>query len=147
LQAAASELLPRGLSGKELSALEDAWLPLLEPFPWDERQADGLRLRGGVLFGLGARLLGAEGADAKAAGAIWSLADGAAHCSDPQTRQFLLKEAQLELPGIPKRMPGPVRPLTVLTALAVFDCVREGAGLGRLSAALRHRLFGTFPRA
>ena len=58
LQAVARELVPRGVSGGELSRLEDGWLPLLEPFPWGEAQADGLKLRGRLLFGIGARLLG-----------------------------------------------------------------------------------------
>ena len=38
LSAIARQLLSRGVSGKELSQLEDAWLPLLEPFPWGEPQ-------------------------------------------------------------------------------------------------------------
>ncbi len=58
LQAVATELLPRGISGQELSRLEDAWLPLLEPFPWGGAQAEALKLRGRILFGLGAQLLG-----------------------------------------------------------------------------------------
>lgn len=146
LREAARELPKRGASGEELSKLEDAWSPLLEPFPWGEEQANGLRLRGSVLFGLGARLLGGDPVNAEAAGAFWSLADGAAHCSDPQSRQYLLKEARHALAAIPGRMPRHIRPLTVLIALAAAECIRGSAGWGRLSAALRHRLFGSFPR-
>jgi hypothetical protein len=136
----------RGVTGKELSKLEDAWLPLLEPFPWGEDQTNGLRLRGRLLFGVGSRLLGTEPANAEAAGAFWSLADGAAHCTDPQSRQLLFKEARHALAQIPGRMPRQVRPLTVLTALSAAEDIRGSGGWGRLSAALQHRLFGSFPR-
>src|SRR5258708_11156207 len=57
LQAVAATLLSRGVSGQELSGLEDCWLPLLNPFPWDDEVAQGLRMRGAILFGIGARLL------------------------------------------------------------------------------------------
>jgi phytoene synthase len=140
----ARELLARGVTGAELSRLEDAWLPLLDAFPWDERQADGLKLRGRTLFGIGAKLLGGDGRDAEAAGALWSLVDGAAHCSDPDAREFLLAEARhAEVPG---KSPRALRPLTVLAALAGHNLGRGGAGAGRVAAALAHRLRGTFPR-
>jgi hypothetical protein len=38
-----------------------------------------------------------------------------------------------------------LRALTVLAALAAADIVREGSGLKRLSAAVKHRLVGGFP--
>jgi phytoene synthase len=147
LQAVASELLPRGVTGKELSQLEDAWLPALEPFPWGENQAAGLALRGRILFGIGAKLLGGEATAAEAAGAFWSLADGAAHCSDPGSRQSLLNDAQSALSAIPKSLPRQLRPMTVLSALVAADLGRDGSGFRRISAAVRHRLFGTLPRS
>src|SRR4051794_34282993 len=57
LRAISGQLLGRGIRGKDLARLEDAWLPLLEPFPWGEAQAEGLKLRGLILFGIGTRLL------------------------------------------------------------------------------------------
>jgi 15-cis-phytoene synthase len=147
LRAVGEQLLPRSISGEELSRLEDAWLPLLEPFPWDGSQADGLRLRGRILFGVGARLLGAEPSDAEAEGAFWSLVDGAHHCSDAASRDYLKTEARTALAALGKVRPRQLRPLTVLAALAAVDLVREGGGLTRLSAAMRHRLAGTFPRS
>ncbi|MFL6829194.1 MAG: squalene/phytoene synthase family protein [Sphingomicrobium sp.] len=146
LRAAAAELIPRGITGKALSELEDAWLPLLGPFPWGDDVAEGLKLRGRILFGIGARLLGAEPQQAEAAGSLWSLADAAQHCSDDQSREFLLDEARKSLGQSPRKLPRQVRPLTVVAALAAIDVVREGSGLTRLSAALRHRLLGTLPR-
>ena len=145
LSAIARQLLSRGVTGKELSQLEEAWLPLLEPFPWGERQADGLKRRGRILFGIGARLLGEEAKDAEMAGEVWALVDGADHCSDLQSRIFLHREAASALSQLPRKVPRALRPLTVLAALAAYD-VNPTGGLGRGGAALAHRLTGRFPR-
>jgi 15-cis-phytoene synthase len=147
LQAVAKELLPRCVSGHELAGLEDAWLPLLEPFPWGDAQAEGLVLRGSMLFGIGARLLGCGADEASRAGAFWSLADGAQHCSDAQSGELLVRRAGEMLAGSRERLPRKLRPLTVLAALAAADLVRESSGLARLSAALWHRLTGGLPRS
>jgi len=145
LSAIARQLLGRGISGKELSQLEDAWLPLLDPFPWDDPQADGLRLRGRILFGIGARLLEDVSPDAEAAGEVWSLADGADHCSDERSRIFLVGEATHAVFQLPRRVSPNLRSLTVLAAVAAHD-VWSVCTLGRGGAALAHRLKGTFPR-
>jgi phytoene synthase len=146
LSAIARQLLGRGIGGTELSILEDAWLPLLQPFPWGSEQAEGLDLRGRTLFGIGARLLGGEPEDTEAAGAVWSLADGAAHCSYPPSREFLLSEARGALVELPPQLPREIRPLTVLAALAAHDVLRGGR-LSRVGVALAHRLRGTVPRS
>ena len=145
LSAIARQLVKRGISGKQLSNLEDAWLPLLEPFPWDDRQAHGLRLRGSILFGIGARVLGGEPEEARPAGELWSLVDGANHCSDEQSRVFLVGEATHALFRLPRKVPRKLRPLTVLAAVAASDVWPAGR-FGRGGAALAHRLMGTFPR-
>jgi phytoene synthase len=143
LSAIARQLVERGISGKLLAQLEDGWLPLLEPFPWGDAQAEGFRLRGRILFGIGAQLLGGDRAEAEAAGAVWSLVDGALHCSDRDSRDFLLADARLALKEI-RSAPRRVRSLTVLAALAAKDLDAEG-GLGRVAAAFMHRLTGRFP--
>ena len=145
LSAIAGQLLSRGVTGKELVPLEEAWLPLLEAFPWGERQADGLKQRGRVLFGIGARLLGGEAKDVEIAGEVWSLVDGADHCSDEQSRIFLQREAASALSQLPRKVPRALRPLTVLAAVAAYDA-RPVGRFGRGGAALAHRLRGTFPR-
>jgi hypothetical protein len=147
LQAVVSELLPRGVTGKELSNLEDAWLPLLRPFPWDGTQTEALARRGRILFGIGARLLGATSADAEAAGCLWSLSDGAKHCSDVDARMLLRGEARKVLGEIARVNPRRLRPLTIIAALAAADLVREDSNFARLKAALLHQLTGRFPRA
>jgi len=143
LRAVASDLLPRGITGGELSRVEDAWLPLLQPVPWGTAQVDGLRLRGRVLFGIGARLLGASPTDAETAGELWSLNDGAAHCSDSNSRNMLMREA---VALAPSRAPASLRPLTILAALTAHDVRGRGGQMRRGLAALRHRYRGTFPR-
>jgi len=142
LRAVANELLNRQVGGEELSRLEDAWLPLLDPFPWGEAQVAAMKLRGRLLFGIGARLLGVRDEEGGRAGAFWSLVDGAHHCSDADSREALLQSARAELGQLTKRLPAALRPLTGLAALAAADLVREGSGLRRLSAAVRHRLSG-----
>lgn len=145
LQAVANELVPRGISGAELSRLEDAWLPLLEPFPWGDGQAEGFIERGRILFGVGARLLGEPSGAAEQAGALWSLVDGAQHCTDAQSRDALRQRATIVLATTQSPLPRRLRVLTVLAALAAADLVREGSGLARVTAAIRHRLWGSIP--
>jgi 15-cis-phytoene synthase len=144
LSAVNRQLLGRGITGKELSELEDAWLPLLEPFPWNEAQAEGLRLRGRILFAVGARLLSDDPQGGKEAGAFWSLVDGAFHCSDATSRDFLLIVAREALRDV-RPAPRIIRPLTILAALAAHD-LRSGGSLGRVGAALAHRMTGKIPR-
>jgi phytoene synthase len=153
LRAAQADLLPRGISGHELSKLEDAWLPLLEPFPWREDVAAGLEHRGRILFGIGARLLDGEPDDAEAAGALWSLVDGARHCSDIQSRMFLLEQARTAIRNLPTpRPPRFLRRLTSLGAMAAHDVMRNRPldlpyfDAGRGMAAILHMARGTLPR-
>jgi phytoene synthase len=142
LQAVASELLPRNVSGHELSRLEDAWVPILRPFPWGGEQVDALKDRGRLLFGIGARLLGANPIEAQTAGELWALEDGALHCSDAASRQLLRREAL----GIDRRgkVPRSLRPLTVLGELAIINILEPSSGVARGMAAVHHRLTGRF---
>lgn len=131
-------------NGATLSMVADAWLPLLDPFPWGDEVADGLRRRGHLLFGIGAQILRAPAEGAEAAGALWSLADGAFHCSDGQSRRFLLDEAFAAIADVPRRLLRDVRPLTVLAALAANDVLGRSK-LQRVAAAVAHRARGTIP--
>jgi phytoene synthase len=142
----ASDLLRSGVMGAELAQLEDAWLPLLDPFPWAERQVDGLRLRGRILFSLGARLLGAGSASLDSAGELWSLVDGAHHCSDPASRAMLMVEGQRLVPSLRAVPNAALRPLTTLAALAAHDVLGRGGGVRRGWAALAHRYRGRMPQ-
>lgn len=144
LAAALEQLVRRGVSGRELSKIEDGWLPLLDGFPWGEAAAQGLELRGRTLFGIGARLLGGDPADAEAAGVLWSLADAAKHCTDANSRDYLCAAARESIGQVAQRLPPVIRPLTILAALAAYD-LRPGGRLGRVGVAFAHRLRGSFP--
>ena len=151
LQLVVSELLPRGVSGQDLAGLEAGWLRLFDPFPWDSDTSEAIWLRGNLLFGTGARLLGGQDEKLQAAGGLWALADVARHCSDETSRAMLLKQARRfaqELGGA--RFAPPLRPLSMIAALAVRDSRRgepfeaEGSPT-RAAAMLRHRLSGRLP--
>lgn len=146
LQAVAEHLLPHGVSGADLAKLEDCWLALAEPFPWTALTSELIRVRGRILFGLGARLLGRKAEEAEAAGALWSLVDAARHCSDPGSSAMLLGEARRDISELGAQKPARVlRPLTALAAVAAHD-VLGGNSVGRGLVALVHTLTGRFPR-
>ena len=147
LQAVAEHLLPYGISGAEAAKLEDCWAALLEPFPWTVLAAELIRVRGRILFGIGARLLGQNPGGAEGAGAIWSLVDVARHCSDPPSREMLFAEARRSIAELgPQKPLRDLRPLTALGAVAAHDVLGGSAG-GRGLAALIHFLTGRFPRS
>lgn len=142
---AVDQFLMQLTNGSTLSMIANAWMALLEPFPWGEEAANGLRSRGELLFAIGAQIIGCDRIEAEPAGALWSLADGAFHCSDPRSREFLRGEALAALARVPQKMARRIRPLTMLSALAAHDILdRRPATRG--FAALGHRLRGTIPR-
>ena len=152
LQQVERELIPRGVSGRELAALESGWLRLFDPFPWSVQTSEAIWFRGNLLFGLAARILGRAEERIQGAGGLWALADAARHCSDAESRAMLIEQTRSfgrGLAGV--RFPGPLRPLSMLTVLAVRDCrhgepfEREGSP-GRAAAMLRHRFSGRIPK-
>jgi len=147
LQAVAASLIPAGVSGAELSRLEYCWLALLTPFPWDQVVADAVAQRGAILFGIGARLLGREAAEGEPFGVVWSLADVARHCSDGQSRAFLIDRARAAIANLPQQ--GGVKelyPLTMITLRRAYDLLNgDRRGWYRLLAALRYVVFGKMP--
>jgi 15-cis-phytoene synthase len=146
LQAAADHLIPRGVTGAELAKLEDCWLALLEPFPWTILTTELVRVRGRILFGLGATLLGGKADDAEDAGTLWSLVDVARHCSDAASRIMLFDEARKSIAELgPRKSPRILRPLTALAAVAAHDAL-GGSSVGRGFVALLHTLTGRLPR-
>jgi len=152
LQQAAAELIPRGVTGRELAALEGGWLRMFDPFPWTVQTSEAIWFRGNLLFGLGARVVGRADERIQGAGGLWTLVDAARHCSDPQSRAMLVEQARSFARGLAGvRFPGPLRPLSTLTVLAIRDCrrgepfEREGTP-GRAAAMLRHRFSGRLPK-
>lgn len=139
LQAAASELMPRGISGKELAALEDGWATLLDEIPDTDRIAN----RGAIMFRLAAKLLGGSDGNLEKAGGLFARTQ--------VTRRGLMvpqgpPEEMQSLSGC--RFPRGLRPLTAFARLAARDTkqaplIEPEATPGRAAALLSHRLFGT----
>jgi len=146
LQALARDVLPRGVAGAEMAAMEEAWSLLLEPEPLGpaelERYAAG---RGGRLFALSARLLGAGHPDAERAGRVWALGDLARHSNAADAGAAL---DALHAVSPVARLPRALRPLGMLAALARRDAEPERprwepqGSPGRMWRMLRHRLTG-----
>ena len=136
LQAAAAELLSRGISGSELASIEAGWATLVEEKP----NRDAAIGRGVTLFALAARLLGADPPSFLEIG-------GALYGAGSLVRLGLAPDLHVvtETPRVPRLY----RPLTSLAALAVRD-VRRGeppepeATPARAWALLKHRLTGRF---
>jgi phytoene synthase len=142
LQAAARELLGRGISGTSLAGLEDGWLTLLEKEPDVERVAE----RGAKLFALAATLLGGSHPLIDPAGRVFAYEQVA------RRRLMTMHWPMDELYRLSRRRcPIALRPLTGLAALAARDAMRgpavepEGTP-GRALALIMHRLTGRLPR-
>jgi len=147
LQAIAATLIPAGVSGAEMSRLEYCWLALLNPFPWDDLVADAVALRGKILFGIGARLLGREPAEGEPFGVVWSLADVAARCSDPQSRKLLRDRATAAITELPQNPKG-LLPLTMFVFRRAYELEHgDRYGWHRLLWAVRSLVSGRVPRS
>ena len=138
LQAAASELLPRGITGEELAVITLGWATLLDEWPESARIGE----RGAAIFRIGAGLLRTAEAGLTEAGALFAQVDVARRTRNGSHLSFAD-----ELGGL--RFPRTVRPMTSLAALAARDLRRfrrhgfeREATPGRAFALLRHRLTG-----
>ena len=139
LQAVAAELLPRGISGKDLAGIEDGWATLLDEEPDEER----VGRRGPKLFAMAAVLLGGADNRLDAAGRLYAI---------QQVRRLRLAAFELSTEQansvIGHRFARSMRPLTALARLAARDAkqaptIEPEATPGRAAALLAHRLFGT----
>ena len=144
LEAIAAYVLPAGIAGAELAAMADGWDAIVGAEAPDGEALDlHARARGGTLFRLSARLLGA-GADVDAAGEVWALVDLARHSARPDEAAAAMAAARTR--NEPISWPALLRPLGMLATLAMRD-IRSGAP-GRQGAPLRmirmawHRLSG-----
>jgi phytoene synthase len=138
LQAAAAELLPRGIAGAELAALADGWAALLDEQP-DLGQAIE---RGPKLFAIAARLLGGSDRKLPSAGRLYACQQVARRGHSVADRAV---DQARELRGY--RFAASVRPVTALARLAARDAKRgsepeDEATPGRALALIAHRLTG-----
>lgn len=146
LEAVARHVLPRGIGGAELAAMERGWTLLLTPDPLvPEELASYAAARGGLLFTLSARLLGGECGSVEAGGEAWALIDLARHSGSEVDAEAALAAARVRPLG---RWPAPLRPLGMLAALARRDAEpgrsrwEEQGAPGRMWRMLRHRFTG-----
>jgi phytoene synthase len=143
LRAAAQHLLPRGISGAELAAVEDGWAALLEEQVDPARIAD----RGAALFRLGGRLIGADDENLGDAGALVALVS----VGRRGLPELLGAAKAHENPLVRHRFERRLRPLTALARLAARD-LRSGPPFEpegsppRVAAMLRHRWSGIVTR-
>jgi phytoene synthase len=142
LQAAAVELLPRGISGADLADLEGGWATLLQ----EEPDVEDIAVAGAKLFELAASLLGATHALIEPAGRLY------AYENVERRRLMTMHWSSDELYQLSTHpFPKALRPLTALTALAARDAkrgtqVEPEATPGRALALIRHRVSGRLPR-
>lgn len=121
LALAAAEVLPRGVSGGDLAGIEDRWLGMIGSEVVPATHVTG----GGLVFGLAARLLGADPVTAQPLGEAWVLGDRWSG-------------------GVPAAL----RPLLGLVRLAARDAARAGlptevrGSLGRQWQLLKAVAFG-----
>lgn len=150
LEAVSCEVLPRGVTGAELSGLEEGWSVLLSQEPLTPADLDVYaRARGGLVFRYSARLLGDELSPAmERAGEGWALVDLARH-SNPVDGQAAFAAAWQRFQSLgSERWPSALRPIGMLAGLARRDAGRgidemepQGAP-ARMWSMLRHRLTG-----
>lgn len=146
LEALARHVLPAGVGGAELAALEAGWAVLLSPEPLTPEQMDQYaQARGGRLFALSARLLGAAEPRVEGAGRAWALIDLARRSGREGEARAAVAAARDA--GASFRWPAALRPLGMLAVLAGRDAERgvplemQGSP-GRVLRMLRHRLTG-----
>ena len=120
----AAEVLSRGVSGAELTALEDRWLGLIGSDAVPESHFDG----GGTLFALLARIGGGDSAAARRLGEAWAKGEPAQRES-AQRESAQRESAQRESAQGP--VATPLRPLFGLVQLAARDAARARAGQER----------------
>ena len=137
LKSAVAHLLPRGVTGADLSKIEGGWAVLLNEAP-DLFLAED---RGEALFRIGAQLLGGDHPLIVPAGRMVAGVDFA------RRGYRAIEPSRIVMGGV--RFPRSLRPLTALAALAARD-IRQGgppfeaeATPGRAAALLAHRMIGT----
>jgi phytoene synthase len=146
LEAVVAHVLPLGVTGAELSAMETGWTILLTPDPLTPEELDRFAwARGGLLFRYTARLLGGEAGQVEAGGEAWSLIDLARHSGSEADAEAAVAAAAERRWG---RWPSALRPLGMLAVLAHRDAEpgkprwEEPGAPGRMLRMLRHRLTG-----
>ena len=134
LEALAAHVLPAGVSGAELAAMEDGWDAIVSPGALSREELERYgRGRGARLFRLSARLLGDDAFAVDADGVRWALVDLARHSADAGEGEAAIAMARAQPDG--GKWPVPLRPLGMLATLALSDINKSN--LGRLGSPYR----------
>jgi phytoene synthase len=151
LQALASDVVPRGISGARLAGIIDGWEELLDAETLDDaaiaRHADA---RGGTLFAMAGELLDARDTDpVMPAGRGWALADLGRHLAEPSIAERALGLAAAPLAEASRaRWSRAARPLGALAQIARMNLavpLDRPLPIGaprRVGRLLLHRLWG-----
>lgn len=151
LQALASDIVPRGISGARLAGMIDGWEELLDAETLDDaaigRHAEA---RGGALFAMAGEILGARDTDPVVpAGKGWALADLGRHLSDRSIAERALGLAAAPLAEAGRvRWSRAARPLGALAQIARMNLavpLDRPLPIGaprRVGRLLLHRLWG-----
>jgi phytoene synthase len=148
LQALAEHVIPSGVTGSQLSQMEEGWTLLLSQDPLTPADLGRYAAaRGGLLFRYSGAVLGRQSnGEMEQAGEGWALADLARHSNATDAAAAL--EGAKERLSDPPRCPSPLRPLGMLAALARRDAERGLKALEphgapkRMLLMLRHRITG-----
>ena len=148
LEAVGQLVLPAGIRGDELSAMEEGWTVLLSQESLSSSELDRYAAaRGALLFRFSARLLGGESSpQIERSGEGWALLDLARHSNAKDAQAALLAARGGSQARF--RWPASLRPLGMLAALARRDAERDVSELEphgapkRMLRMLRHRLTG-----
>ena len=122
----ATHILPTGVLGATLGAIEDGWAALLDEDDPAKAAARHGRERGRWLFLAAAAILDAKDDRLRAAGEGWALADLAHRHSRPELRALARARAREILSALPtRRWARAARPLAMLAILAARDVSRD----------------------
>ena len=142
----AGHILPHGVSGARLAAIEHGWSALIDGEPDDDAIARHGRERGANLFSAAATLLGSDDRRLGAAGEVWALVDLSLRHSQSRVRDTARARAKSLIATIPSgRWSSSARALAALYVLARRDAERgerRQGSPGRLLRMLALRLFG-----
>ncbi|GAA0663754.1 phytoene synthase [Sphingomonas insulae] len=143
LQDVQRTILPLGIPATSLAGMVDGWEALIVVDPVDIAAiARHAQARGAGLFGIAARILGADSPLLVAAGEGWALADLAAHLSAPA-----LADTATELAGdrisqaFSGNWPRRLRPIALLSLIAGLDRT-VGSPIGKAFRVAQFRLTG-----
>jgi len=134
----ADDVLPNGVTGAALAAIEDGWAALIDGEPDADAIGRHGRERGRNLFSMAAILLGSDDPRLATAGEVWALTDLGFRHSDAKVRETALacaRKLAADLP--PGRWARAARPLAALFVLARRDATAATRAQGRPDRMLR----------